>query len=347
MTNTDNNSAGSNNAYDNNAQAPQAKLEWSTDQYSPQHKIEAWYQMLCESHLPWSIDKTPNKTFNANMHLHSFNGYRLIKCICDPLSGFRDMQQFAQSDDAYLNILYLRSGREHLRIDYRDIHLQAGDIVLWDSTRKMSFTVSERLEKLTLMIPETSLTSVFPNAHEYSGIPISGKFGMGAMFANHLNALEHGMADIGVESVTALMKPTMEMLATMMETHTTVSPSTMKYILLNRVKHFIISHLGEENLTPSTIAEAHNISPRYLHVLFEEVGTSVSTWIKLRRLERCKDEIFSASLSKRPLSDIAYKWGFNHPSHFSKVFKKEYGLSPRAFLEQVKLNKSTSKSLPN
>ncbi len=326
--------------YNNNLYGPESKLEWSTDEYATQHKIDAWYEMLCESHLPWSINKAPDKAFNASMRLHSFNGYRLIQCVCDPVSGFRDMQQLAQSDDAYLNVLYLRQGSEHLKIDYQDIHLQAGDIVLWDSTRRMSFNVPERLEKLTLMIPEASLTSVFPNAHEYSGIPISGKSGMGAMFANHLNSLESEMSDMGVESSTALMKPTMEMLATMMESHTTVSPSTMKYILLNRVKNYIVTHLCDEHLTPSVIAEAHNISPRYLHLLFEEVGTSVSTWIKLRRLERCKDEILSASLTKRPISDIAYKWGFNHPSHFSKVFKKEYGLSPRAFLEQLK-------SLPN
>ncbi|QQD17565.1 helix-turn-helix domain-containing protein [Spongiibacter nanhainus] len=314
-------------------------VHWNTDDLPLADKFDAWRDMLCQSHLPWSVDRpTTDKTFNANIQMHSFNGYRLIKCICDPLVGYRGMQEFANTDDAYLSVLYIKRGRENLRIDYQDIELQAGQLILWDSTRKMHFNVPERLEKVTLMLPERSLTSVFAHAHDYAGIPLSATTGMGAVFANHLLQLEQQMPKIGAETGTALMRPTMDMLAALLSSKTSLSPATLKFVMLRRIKQFIVHNLGNEQLGPAMIAEAHQISLRYLHLLFEDVGTSVSQWIRQRRLERSKDDILSAGISKLSIAEVAYRWGFSDPSHFSKVFKREYGVSPRGMLNAQRLH---------
>lgn len=305
--------------------AIQPAVHWKTDDFPAADKFDAWQDMLCRSHLPWSVDHpTLGKNFNAHIQMHSFNGYRLIKCVCDPLIGYRGMQEFADTDDAYLSVLYLKQGRENLRIDYQDIELKAGQLILWDSTRKMHFNVPQRLEKITLMLPERSLTSVFAHAHDYAGIPLSGNTGLGAVFTNHLLQLEQQMPTIGADTGTALMQPTMEMLSALLSSQASLSPATLKFVMLRRIKQFIVHNLGNEQLSPAMIADAHQISLRYLHLLFEEVGTSVSNWVRLRRLERCKDDILSANINKLSIAEIAYRWGFSDPSHFSKVFKREY-----------------------
>lgn len=308
-------------------------VHWKTDDVPTADQFDAWQAMLCRSHLPWSVEPQAGyRDFSANIEMHSFHGYRLISCACDPLDGYRGLQEFAHTDDAYLSVLYLKKGRERLRIDYQDIELQAGELILWDSTRKMHFSVPEHLEKLTLMLPERSLTSVFAHAHDYAGIPLSGTHGMGALFANHLLQLEQQLQDMSIDSITALMKPTMEMLATLLSSHTPLSPSTLKFMMLKRVTAFIVDNLSNDQLGPGMIARANQISLRYLHLLFEDTGTSVSQWIRLRRLERCKDDILSAQVNKLSIAEVAYRWGFSDPSHFSKVFKKEYGVSPRGLL---------------
>ncbi|MDZ4212618.1 MAG: helix-turn-helix domain-containing protein, partial [Methylotenera sp.] len=44
------------------------------------------------------------------------------------------------------------------------------------------------------------------------------------------------------------------------------------------------------------------------------------------RLEKCRKEILEYPYE--PLSVIAFKWGFNDMSHFSRAFKKRFGMRP-------------------
>src|SRR3546814_18094745 len=58
--------------------------------------------------------------------------------------------------------------------------------------------------------------------------------------------------------------------------------------LLSQIKHFIEANLDDDSLSPGQIAAAHYISVRQLHQLFQTEGSSVSTWIRTRRLEQCR-----------------------------------------------------------
>ena len=138
------------------------------------------------------------------------------------------------------------------------------------------------------------------------------------------------------DDLTAAMKPTMDLLATVLTMEAKLEPKTIKSITLSRTKQFIVDHLDDETLSPLKIAQAIGITPRYLHLLFEEVGVTVSQWIKERRLERCKDDIVNSLVTGKSITEIAYSRGFNHLSHFSKAFKHKYGVSPRAFYARLK-----------
>ena len=69
---------------------------------------------------------------------------------------------------------------------------------------------------------------------------------------------------------------------------------------------------------------------RYLHLLFSRFGTTVSRWILERRLERCRRELVVTGPHKN-ITEVAFKWGFNDAAHFSRVFKKRYGVPPREY----------------
>ncbi|MEK8169401.1 hypothetical protein NKH77_05140 [Streptomyces sp. M19] len=73
--------------------------------------------------------------------------------------------------------------------------------------------------------------------------------------------------------------------------------------LLGRIHRFVLSRLGDPELTPAVVAAAHQISPRYLHKLFEGQGSTVAAWIRERRLERCR----------RDLADPAWRSGRSTP----------------------------------
>ena len=82
------------------------------------------------------------------------------------------------------------------------------------------------------------------------------------------------------------------------------------------------------------MADSHFISVRRLHQFFESEGTTVSTWIRTRRLEHCRQMLDDPVHADRSVSEIGARWGLPDAPHFSRVFKGAYGMSPRQFREE-------------
>ncbi len=57
----------------------------------------------------------------------------------------------------------------------------------------------------------------------------------------------------------------------------------------------------------------------------------VTDFIRVRRLERCRIELCDPRRAERNITEIAFCWGFSDSAHFSRSFKRQFGVSPRMF----------------
>ncbi len=69
------------------------------------------------------------------------------------------------------------------------------------------------------------------------------------------------------------------------------------------------------------------MSLRYLHVLFQDCDMSPAEWLWDRRLQLAYDCL--AKSDGRTITTIAFDHGFSSSAHFSTVFRRRYGISPR------------------
>lgn len=106
--------------------------------------------------------------------------------------------------------------------------------------------------------------------------------------------------------------------------------------MLERIREHIGEHLADPGMSPGTIARAHHISVRHLHKLFHGEGTTVGAWIRQRRLEVCRLELGGASGRGRTVAAVAQSWGFTSASHFSRLFKEAYGMSPSSWQQRAR-----------
>jgi AraC-like DNA-binding protein len=100
---------------------------------------------------------------------------------------------------------------------------------------------------------------------------------------------------------------------------------------LIHAQSYIDGRLGDPGLTPDELARACFISTRYLHRVFETAGLSVCDFIRSARLDRCRRDLVDPAFADQPISAIASRWGLPSAPHFSRLFRKAYGCSPRDF----------------
>jgi AraC family transcriptional regulator, positive regulator of tynA and feaB len=100
-----------------------------------------------------------------------------------------------------------------------------------------------------------------------------------------------------------------------------------------RIINHIEAHLNDPELTPSRVAASCRITPRYLHHLFAASDETVGRYLLRRRLEECARALLSEVQSGRTVAAIAFDHGFSSPTHFGRVFRHRFGMTPREYRE--------------
>ena len=100
---------------------------------------------------------------------------------------------------------------------------------------------------------------------------------------------------------------------------------------LQEVLRYIEIHLSDPALSTATVAEACNISLRYMSLLLKQHGTSFKELVWDKRLKIARRWLASTKPTEISIAEIAFRVGFKSPAHFSRMFKRVYGKGPREY----------------
>ncbi len=99
-----------------------------------------------------------------------------------------------------------------------------------------------------------------------------------------------------------------------------------KSYAVNRIINYLNENY-EQKISLEQIAHNMYLSPVYISKIFkEETGESPINYLIKIRLEKAKDILLNADSSS--IKNIANQVGYDDVYHFSKLFKKYYGISP-------------------
>lgn len=164
---------------------------------------------------------------------------------------------------------------------------------------------------------------------------LSGDLSFAAIFADLLASLSSKLGTLSSEQFRAIDTTISEFLATAIMSEGDVAMlggiAGRRAGVLHRVAHTIERRLAEPELGLAEIAAENGMSVRNLQKLFEAFDKTFSTYVRSRRLERCRDDLASPLLGQLSISEICYRWGFTDPAYFSRTFREEFSVSPREF----------------
>lgn len=111
--------------------------------------------------------------------------------------------------------------------------------------------------------------------------------------------------------------------------------STAKKLSIELVYQYLQEHY-EENISIGMLTEHFYQSPQYISKQFKErYGITIVTALTAIRMEQARLFLENTDM---PVSQICQKTGYMDEGYFSKIFKKENGMSPKQY-RQIKQNK--------
>jgi len=216
----------------------------------------------------------------------------------------------------------------------REDELEPGDFVLFDGIATGRIEFDEPNTSLHLVLSPEELRARLPNPENVCGVKASGSREFGPVVRSILEdvwrQVERGFAQ---EHGPTIAKNMLDVIATAysLQHGKRFCESASVSERRAHIKRFIEARLRDPNLSAAFVADYFGVSTRYVSMLFEKEYEPVSAYIQRRRLEECAHQLASPEWETYSVTEIAREWRFVNRAHFSRVFKKRFGVSPREY----------------
>lgn len=312
---------------------PEAMKAWrfSTGDVPKAERRQAWREVLTRLRLP--LGEPPEQD--------PFRGE--VSCIVSPLGmDFAVMSASAQAisgrnpnQPAAVWLAVLLRGEASFFDGETTTALQVGDIIYGPSGMHAALRLQTAFRLLFISAPRVALDHrlIAPLSLKVGRLP--GDSGLGHVFSGLLRATADTLDDLTSEQLRPVELALTEFLVANLAAQGSPAAeggaTAARAAHLHRVCQTIETMLSDPELTLDAVADADGISSRSLQKLFAAAGQNFSTYLRVRRLERCSLDLTSPMFATLSISEICFRWGFNGSAHFSRAFKDRYGVSPRDY----------------
>lgn len=302
---------------------------WDTTDLSSKDRYDAWVELLNQTFGRWEATPIGTRDFSANAISSDIGNMRIVECICDPCEGERSASIVRNCEEDNLAIQLVLSGRESMRLGDQCATLMPGDLFIWDTSQPMTFQVEERLHKISVIFPLQRFRDWMSNRWQSSPRHIKSNSPTSTLLKSFMMSLTDVSRSDAPFSDGALIDAALALYSSPGSNE--LGSTSLKQSQLRFIKSFIRRRLNNPELSVEKIARANAMSVRNLHWLFEEEEQTVWRFVISERLKQCRKDLTNQAMTSRSITDIAFSWGFSDPAYFSKVFKAEYGQSPRYY----------------
>lgn len=233
----------------------------------------------------------------------------------------------------------------HLQLEGESVHrqhgrearLQPGDFTLCDGSQSYEIEFVHAGRQLLLAIPQSLLRRHLSCPEDVVAVLMPGHSGLSALLSSFLRDLWRQCRQM-LEALadSRVMHAMLELLASAYAgvSRGSSDRGSVADAQRARILDYMEAHLREPDLTPMKVARACGITPRYLHHLFSSQTETVARYILRRRLEECSLAMSDPVQRSRTVTAIAFERGFNSTTHFGRVFRARYGMTPREYRQR-------------
>jgi AraC-like DNA-binding protein len=204
------------------------------------------------------------------------------------------------------------------------ISVPEGAVCLLDSTTPFEIVTRDG-EFIILNIARERLDEggVPGRFHGYALSKAAGQF-----FGDYLKALCRNLAKVPASEAPLVDRATRDLLVACLSIDAApMARAEARSDVMVRVRRHIDERLGQQ-LSPIEIARSLGLSRTRLYSIFAPAG-GVQSFIAMRRLVHAKRAL-EDPLDRRSIAAIGHANGFASSAHFSRAFRRQFGVAPKS-----------------
>ncbi len=244
------------------------------------------------------------------------------------IEKYSEIQNFDMHSHCYWEILYVISGRGVFQFPNQSVKYFKGDIILIPPNTLHQNFPEKGFKNINMTITDWTPKNKEPfiisleNSKNTDALDIFSIFNLAYKFFHRINRDDEIISNI-VNLITSIIDSL---------TESRQIPLTVKTI-----ENRVISNFTDPFFTITAAYQDLNYSKKYLQRQFiEAYGISPSQFLTKKRIEYSVKFLSYKIDNDCSISEIAEKCGFQDQFYFSRVFKKQYNISPSEYRKRYK-----------
>ncbi|MBE1162262.1 helix-turn-helix domain-containing protein [Dyella sp. 7MK23] len=232
----------------------------------------------------------------------------------------RDQHTIAHSH--FNDCLFMRlllQGRLRGRFGDEQVDIKRGDIYLTDMAQVSELWLAEDCRHISVMLPRSRVDDMAVH-----GKLLHGEWLPCRMLREHLIAFVEVLRDCSDDTVTEMIKATLELLRFCLRTGETSSDRQPAEDARERIVRYIDQHLADGNLGALRLQQVFGISRAQLYRQFAELG-GVKHYILNKRLQAVLHDLCHEP--HQNIVTIIGRYGFSSERQFQRAFRGRFGMT--------------------
>lgn len=239
--------------------------------------------------------------------------------------------------------LVARSGLDHFLVQIyaeggfsgtaggNPIIVERGDLCVFDLTDTFS-TRSSQFTNYSLLIPRDAMAGEVDDLRSLHGMVIPARTPLAGLLAEYFVSLSSRATLLDAREALLAAEATVSLATTIVAgavgENSTKPGSGDRGSPLRQVNDYIDANIENPDLGAGAITRALGMSRASLYRLLASSG-GVGRYIRRRRLNGAALDLSHPTRRVR-IGEIAMRWGFLDNASFSRAFRQEFGMAPRA-----------------
>jgi AraC family transcriptional regulator, positive regulator of tynA and feaB len=297
----------------------------STCGLAPNEQIQLWTDALTELCGHFDVDSLGAPSLEGKVNYATVSRLKICQIELSQHRIAYPVSPLEAGEHPFVKILFQTHGVSYFEQNGRSIQLMPGDCLAYDVACPHTIISPSLTRHEVVIVPTELLQERGFHSTKLSACKLSARAGTGRIAHDFMHAAFDEAPKLAPHTASGVADTLIDLLLLPLREAATAYDRG-PVALYERAQAFIHEHLRDPDLSIDQISAALGCTKRYLHMLFSDRGMTVSDYIWRARLQNCRQEL--ETQGGKTITDVAFSWGFSSSSHFSRVFRRFFGVVP-------------------